>query len=90
MTKASDFKERVLAIVRNIPKGKVMTYKEVAIAAGNPLASRAVGTVMRQNYDPTVPCHRVIRSDGKIGNYNRGGRERKIEILTSEGALSAS
>ncbi len=79
------FRERVLAVVAEIPRGKVMTYKEVAYIAGNPGAARAVGTIMKSNYNPKVPCHRVIRSDGKIGNYNRGGREKKIEILRKEG-----
>lgn len=83
--KNSDFKQKVLDIVAKIPAGSVMTYKEVAIAAGNPKASRAVGTFMRQNYNPDVPCHRVIRSDGKIGNYNRGGRDAKIAKLIAEG-----
>ncbi len=64
-----------------------MTYKTVAIKAGNANASRAVGTVMRLNYDPTVPCHRVLRSDGSIGNYNRGGPNKKREILLKEGAV---
>ncbi len=81
----SGFKQKVLDIVAKIPQGSVMTYKEVAIAAGNPKASRAVGTFMRQNYNPNVPCHRVIRSDGKIGNYNRGGRDVKILKLVEEG-----
>ncbi len=81
----SEFKKKVLDIVSKIPKGSVMTYKEVAVAAGNPLASRAVGTFMRQNYNPDVPCHRVIRSDGQIGNYNRGGRDAKITKLIEEG-----
>ncbi len=81
----TSFSDRVKNIVRSIPKGSVMTYKEVAIAAGNEKAARAVGTLMRKNYDSSIPCHRVIRSDGKIGNYNRGGRERKIEILKDEG-----
>lgn len=79
-----EFKETVLQIVREIPPGKTMTYKEVATKAGNPNASRAVGNIMRQNYDPTVPCHRVIRSDGRMGGYNRGGIERKKEILLQE------
>ena len=64
-----------------------MTYKQVATKAGNPNAARAVGAIMRTNYDPTVPCHRVIHSSGMIGNYNRGGPSRKREILMSEGAL---
>ena len=85
--KEISFADRVRAVVRKIPKGKTFTYKQVAAAAGNPGASRAVGTVMSHNFDPTVPCHRVIRSDGKIGNYNRGGSTKKREILKKEGAL---
>ena len=79
------FRERVLNIVRKIPKGKTRTYKEIAAQAGNPGASRAVGAIMRANYDPTVPCHRVIRSDGTLGNYNRGGNAEKRRILLKEG-----
>lgn len=79
------FQERVRDVVRQIPKGTVMTYKEVAYAAGKPLAARAVANVMAANFDPTVPCHRVIRSDGAIGGYNRGGSEKKRAILASEG-----
>jgi O-6-methylguanine DNA methyltransferase len=51
---------------------------------GNPNAVRAVGTALRKNYDPMIPCHRVIRSDGKLGRYNRGD-ERKRELLRGEG-----
>jgi methylated-DNA-[protein]-cysteine S-methyltransferase len=58
------FAEKVRTIVRKIPKGKTMTYKEVATKAGNPKAARAVGAVMRSNYEPSIPCHRVIASDG--------------------------
>ncbi len=71
------FAEKVRTIVRKIPKGKTMTYKEVATKAGNPKAARAVGAVMRSNYDPSIPCHRVIASDGTMRGYNRGGIERK-------------
>ncbi len=78
------FKEKVLAVVRKIPKGKVLTYKEVAAKAGSAGASRAVGSVMKQNYDPTVPCHRVIRSNGTAGNYNRGNAK-KLKLLKEEG-----
>ncbi len=84
---AKTFKEKVLVVVRKIPKGKTLTYKEVATKAGNPNASRAVGYYMSKNFDLTVPCHRVIRSDGKIGNYNRGGQSAKIALLKKEGAL---
>ena len=81
------FREKVLNIVRKIPKGGSMTYKQVATKAGNPNAARAVGAIMRTNYDPTVPCHRVIHTSGIIGNYNHGGPSRKIQMLMSEGAL---
>lgn len=81
------FKEKVYKVVKAIPEGKVLTYKEVARRAGNPNAARAVGNFMKANFDPTIPCHRVIKSDGRIGNYNRGGREGKIKILKKEGYL---
>lgn len=83
-----DFTEKVRNVVRNIPKGEVLTYKEVATQAGSPQAARAVGTVMRNNYVEDVPCHRVIRSDGGLGGYNRGGTEKKRLLLTKEGYLS--
>ncbi len=79
------FANRVYAVVAGIPRGKVMTYKEVAIKAGRPGAARAVGTLMAHNYNPAVPCHRVVRSDGRIGDYNRGGAPRKLELLWEEG-----
>jgi len=81
----SAFAQRVYAIVAKIPKGKTLTYKQVAERAGNPGAARAVGMFMMHNYNPTIPCHRVIRSDGKPCGYNRGGPSKKIEILRSEG-----
>jgi methylated-DNA-[protein]-cysteine S-methyltransferase len=84
---AKSFADRVRAVVRDIPKGETMTYGQVAYKAGNPGAARAVGAVMKNNYDKTVPCHRVVRADGKIGDYNRGGRERKEQLLREEGAL---
>lgn len=72
-------------VVAAIPRGSVMTYAGVAKAAGAPRAYRAVGTIMAQNQDKTVPCHRVVRSDGRIGAYNGGGPERKKEKLVNEG-----
>ncbi len=80
------FKEKVFAIVRKIPKGKVLTYGEVAKLAGNPRAGRAVGSILSTNFNSDIPCHRVIRSDGKIGGYNRGAAE-KIRRLKNEGAI---
>jgi O-6-methylguanine DNA methyltransferase len=82
------FADKVRDIVREIPKGKTMTYKQVATRAGNPNAARAVGAIMRTNYDETIPCHRVVKSDGSFGSYNRGGTLRKREILKSEGAIA--
>lgn len=81
------FSDRVYDVVRKIQKGKTMTYKEVAAAAGSPNAFRAVGNILNKNYDSAIPCHRVVRSDGKTGGYNRG-KSKKIQILKKEGALS--
>lgn len=78
------FTDKVKEVVRKIPKGSVLTYKQVAKMAGSPSASRAVGTIMKANFDPKIPCHRVIRSDGKPGKYNRGDLY-KIKLLKSEG-----
>ncbi len=83
----SNFARRVAAVVAKIPKGQVMTYAAVAKRAGSPGASRAVGSLMAKNYDPTIPCHRVIRSDGTLGNYNRGGTKAKRALLKKEGAI---
>lgn len=87
MKKSVTFADLVREAVRQIPKGETRTYGEVARAIGHAGAARAVGTVMKNNYDPTVPCHRVIRSGGKIGAYNRGGPEKKKALLKAEGAL---
>ncbi len=80
------FTDRVRQIVRNIPKGKTMTYSAVATKAGNPKAARVVGSIMKANYDPEIPCHRVVRSDGNVGDYNRGGGSVKLGLLKKEGA----
>ncbi|MDQ2932927.1 MAG: MGMT family protein [bacterium] len=80
------FKEKVFAVLRTIPRGKTMTYKEVAKKAGKPKAFRAVGTIVGTNFDSTIPCHRVIRSDGGMGGYNRGIKA-KIALLKKEGAI---
>ena len=80
------FTEKVYEVVGKIPRGRVLTYKEVAKLAGNKNASRAVGNILNKNYNPKIPCHRVIRSDGKLGGYNRGSKNKK-EILKSEGYL---
>jgi len=79
------FSEKVYEITRQIPPGHTLTYKQVATMAGNPSAARAVGNILNKNYDPEIPCHRVIRSDGKTGGYNRGA-ERKSQLLKQEKA----
>ncbi len=83
----NSFSQKVLEIVVKIPKGKTLTYKEVAKMAGSPNASRAVGSILKKNYNPKIPCHRVILSSGLPGEYNRG-RSKKLSLLRSEGALS--
>jgi O-6-methylguanine DNA methyltransferase len=74
---------QVYKIVKKIPKGQVLSYKEVAKRAGHPRAWRAVGNILNKNRDPKIPCYRVIRSDGQIGGY-RKGIKKKIKILKSE------
>lgn len=80
------FKEKVLKVVSKIPKGKTLTYKQVAKLAGSPNAYRAVGNIISKNYDPKIPCHRVVRSDGAVGGYNRGIKN-KVALLNKEGAI---
>ena len=86
MKQKKTFRDSVYDIVRKIPKGKTLTYKQVAEKVGNPKAYQAVGNILNKNYDPDIPCHRVVRSDGKTGGYNRGA-ERKREILKEEGLV---
>lgn len=75
------FKERVYSIVADIPAGETLTYQEVAEKAGSPGAYRAVGSFLKANTDRNIPCHRVIRSDGSVGEYNglRGDKESLLE-----------
>ena len=82
----TEFKKKVFDVVRTIPKGKTLTYAEVASKAGSPRAFRAVGSILSTNYDPAIPCHRVIGTDGKMHGYNRG-LENKQKILKEEGAI---
>ncbi|KPJ85013.1 hypothetical protein AMJ57_04750 [Parcubacteria bacterium SG8_24] len=83
---SQSFAGRVYEVVRRIPRGSVMTYRQVAEAVGSPRAARAVGSALRKNRDPRVPCHRVVRADGP-GGYNRGP-EVKLELLRREGAIA--
>jgi methylated-DNA-[protein]-cysteine S-methyltransferase len=79
------FGRRVLRATAAIPFGKVLTYAEVAAKAGSPRGSRAAGNALGSNRIPiVVPCHRVVRSGGKIGGYT-GGVERKEYLLELEG-----
>ena len=80
------FKERVYKIVSQIPKGRVLSYAEVARRAGSPRAARAVGNLMNLNPFPKekVLCHRVVRSDGSVGGYATGTKN-KIALLKKEG-----
>ncbi len=83
------FSEKVLKIVKKIPSGRVLSYKEVAKLAGKPRAYRAVGNILNA-YDVKkfkIPCHRVIHSDGKIGGY-RWGIKKKLRLLKKEGVGS--
>ena len=77
------FARRVLSIVKRIPPGRVATYGDIAAMAGSPRAWRAVGTVMRECRDPSVPCHRVIGSGGALGGYS--SLPLKRELLRAEG-----
>ena len=81
------FFSKVYEVVKKIPKGKVLTYKQVARLAGSPKAFRAVGSAMRKNPDmKTIPCHRVVGSDGKMHGYSAGqGIKTKINLLKKEG-----
>lgn len=74
----TNFKNKVLKIVAKIPKGKTMSYKEVARKAGASRAYRAVGNILNKNHNPKIPCHRVICSDGRIGGYRLGEKKKKL------------
>jgi len=78
------FSNRVYEVVAKIPKGKTLSYKEVAIRAGSPRACRVVGNIMNRHNIKGLPCHRVVGSNGRVGGY-KWGIKRKIEILKKEG-----
>ncbi|TXH01429.1 MAG: MGMT family protein [Candidatus Moraniibacteriota bacterium] len=84
--KKQSFRERVYRVVARIPRGRVLSYSEVARLAGRPGAARSVGTAMKENSNPKqIPCHRVVRADGSIGEYAFGGPKAKLEKLKREG-----
>lgn len=87
MEKGTKFQKKVWKEISKIPKGKTITYKELAINIGEPKAVRAVANAVGANpLIIEVPCHRVVRSDGKIGGYSgKGGVKAKRKLLLSEG-----
>jgi methylated-DNA-[protein]-cysteine S-methyltransferase len=87
--KGTEFQKKVWQALTKIPKGKVLTYKDLASQIGNPKAIRAVANAVGANPSaPTVPCHRVVRSDGKLGGYSgKGGIKTKKMLLLKEGVV---
>ena len=83
----TSFQVKVWKFLKKIKKGKVKTYKEIAMAINRPKAARAVANACAKNpYAPEVPCHRVIRSNGTLGGYSAaGGTKTKKKILRKEG-----
>lgn len=82
----TSFQKKIYEVVGKIPKGKVLTYKEVASLAGHPKTWRTVGNILNKNRDPKIPCHRVIRGDRKIGGFNRKIKK-KVYLLKKEGVV---
>src|SRR3989338_1532336 len=79
------FSESVLRLAAKIPKGKVATYRQIAVALGKPNAFRAVGNALNKNPNLIkIPCHRIVKSNGEVGNYASGAK-RKIALLKEEG-----
>ena len=85
--KGTKFQLKVWNYLKKIPKGKVRTYLQVAKAIGKPKSFRAVANAVGKNpFPPKIPCHRVIRSDGKLGGYSaKGGIKTKKKLLKNEG-----
>lgn len=84
------FKEKVYALAKKIPPGKVTTYGELAARAGNPKAARAVGILMKRNPDnKIIPCHRVVAANGELTGYAFGGKTIKKKKLQKEGVVFA-
>ena len=87
--KGTKFQLKVWNYLKKIPKGQVRTYLEVAKAIKRPKSVRAVANAIGKNPNaPKIPCHRVIRSDGKLGGYSgSGGIKTKKKLLKSEGII---
>ena len=82
-----NFNNQVWSALKLIPRGRVTTYKEIAKFIGRPGAARAAGNACKRNPDaPRVPCHRVVRSDGRLGGYALGMRK-KIKLLEGDGLV---
>ena len=86
--RGTEFQVKVWNAIKEIPRGEIRTYAEIAVQIGHPNSARAVP--MSQNpYPPIVPCHRVVRSDGGLGGYSGvGGVETKRRLLRKRGFLS--
>ncbi len=88
LSELTPFQRRVLRATAAVPYGQVRTYGEIAEAVGAPAAARAVGSALARNPAPLlIPCHRVVRAGGELGNYGGGGPEEKRRLLRREGAL---
>jgi methylated-DNA-[protein]-cysteine S-methyltransferase len=86
MKNTASFRQQCYELLQQVPEGKVTTYSELAQALGT-RAWRAVGSAMAKNRQlVTIPCHRVVRSDGSIGQY-ASGPHRKSELLVQEGVV---
>lgn len=82
----TEFEKKVYYATKKIPRGYVATYRAIAVKIGNPFAVRAVGNALGRNPFRGVPCHRVVRSDGRVGGFMRG-TDKKKERLIQEGII---
>ena len=88
---ASDLEKAVWLAIAKIPLGQVRDYSEIAVLAGFPRAVRAVASAVGRNPFPVdLPCHRVIRKNGQLGQYTGGGPVRKRQLLLAEGVIFSS
>ena len=81
--------EKIYEVVKNIPEGKVATYGQVALLAGNPRWARVVGYALHVNPEPgIIPCHRVVNREGKVASgFVFGGEDVQRQLLESEGVV---
>ena len=87
----TEFQIKVWLELKKIPSGEIRTYKQIAQTIGHPKSSRAVANACARNpYPPTIPCHRVVRSDGGLGGYSgEGGIATKKKLLIDEGVFAS-